>query len=323
MLDPWPRLSALSRDLSDGSYLPGPARPFIIHEPKRRLITALPFRDRVVQHLLVEASLPALERWFAPQSYACRKGKGTLRALKRACELHRSFPWVLRLDIAKFFPSIDHELLLRIILPRPPRALHWLVHRILTHSGPTEPVSFRFPGDDLFAPFSRRRGLPIGDLTSQVWANAMLTPVDHLLASELGLGTFVRYSDDVLVYAKEREVLERAWLRLRARCDTLRLRLHAKKCRLHRTCEPVAFLGFVLQSDPLEQSEYREHQHRCLQVKLRRDNLRRFVRHVRAKMHAWSRGQLDLDRLIQSVRSWLAHAKYRHPRRSIDLPSFS
>ena len=83
MVDPVPRLIDLKAELESKTYSPGQARPFIIHEPKRRLIAALPFRDRVVQHLLIEASLPALERWFAPQSYACRTGKGTHRALRR------------------------------------------------------------------------------------------------------------------------------------------------------------------------------------------------------------------------------------------------
>ncbi len=89
--------------------------------------------------------------------------------------------------------------------------------------GPTEPVAFHFPGDDLFAPLLRPHGLPIGNLTSQIWANAVLTPVDHLLGSGLGLGSFVRYCDDVLVYAEDRSRLEDAWRRVRDLADRLRL----------------------------------------------------------------------------------------------------
>ena len=80
-----------------------------------------------------------------------------------------------------------------------------------------------------------------------IWANAVLTPVDHLLGSGLGLGAFVRYCDDVLVYAEDRRRLEDAWRRVRDLADRLRLRLHPDKCRHHRTTERVGFVGFVLE----------------------------------------------------------------------------
>jgi hypothetical protein len=303
MLDPAPRLAELAADLASCSWQPGPARAFVVSEPKRRLIAALPFCDRVVQHLVVDAQLPALERWFAPQSYACRTGKGTHRALRRACELHRGFPWLLRLDVAKFFPSVDHELVLSLVRPRTPRELWWLAERIVGSGGPCERADFRFPGDDLLTPLERPHGLPIGNLTSQVWANAMLTPLDHLLGSGLRIGTFVRYCDDILVYAEERERLEEAWRRIEERCNALRLRLHPQKCRLHRTTEPVGFLGFVLQREGS-----------AVRVRLRTENVRR----LRARM-AWTRalfecGALEIEEVTARVKAWLAHARHGHTR---------
>ncbi len=220
-----------ARALEARTYRPGSPRLLRIREPKERLIAALPFRDRIVQHLLIAESDAALERWFAPQSYACRRGKGTHRALARATELCRRHAWVLRLDVAKFFPSIDHAILRRLVLPRTPPAWRWLVDVVLDAATGCEPVAWHFPGDDLFTPFERRHGLPIGNLTSQVWANAMLTPIDHLLASGLGLGTFVRYSDDLVVYANDRGRLEEAWRRIEARAAELRLRLHPRSTR--------------------------------------------------------------------------------------------
>lgn len=234
MLDPAVPLAALSEALARRSYWPGRARCFQIHEPKPRPITALPFRDRVVQHALIEAMLPALERWFVPQSYACRVGKGSHRALRRAVELFLRHEWLLRLDIRKFFPSIDHERLLELLLPRCPGELAWLVRRVLAAETRVERVAFHFPGDTLFEPLTRPHGLPIGNLTSQVWANAMLTPVDHLLASHLGLGSFVRYSDDLLVFSHDRSRLVDAWAAVQERCARLRLRLHPTKSRLVR-----------------------------------------------------------------------------------------
>jgi ADP-ribose pyrophosphatase YjhB (NUDIX family) len=150
----------------------------------------------VVQHLLVQACLPALERHFAPQSYACRRGFGTHRCLGRAAELARSTRRVLRLDIAKSFPSIDHAVLGSRLWPRTPPTWRPVAEAILSAPAHVEHTRFYFPGDDLLAPLTRPHGLPIGNLTSQLWANLMLTPVDHLLGSHLGLGRFVRYSDE-------------------------------------------------------------------------------------------------------------------------------
>ncbi len=301
--DPVPELESLSRELLTGSYQPGNPERFVIHEPKRRVISALPFRDRIVQHYLIAHTQPALERWFAPQSHACRVGHGSHRALRRAIELHRIHPWVLRLDIRKFFPSIDHEVLWTLLRPRCPKALCWLTQRILSASGHVEPVSFHFPGDDLWTPGQRPHGLPVGNLTSQVWANAMLTPVDHLLGSHLGLPHFVRYSDDLLVYGHDRGRLRDALAVIRGRCDELRLRLHPDKCRLHRTAEPVGFLGFVL-----------ERRAASVRVRLRAENPRRFRRRMREARRLLEAGAIEPEQLLCQVRAWLAHAAHGHTR---------
>jgi retron-type reverse transcriptase len=304
MLDPIPKLLALRDELNEQTYHPAMARPFVIHEPKRRLIASVPFRDRVVQHILMHHSMPAFERWFAPQSYACRVGKGTHRALYRAVDLHRVFPWVLRIDIAKFFPSIDHQILLSIVLPRTPRQWHWLAKRILRAGGPCESASFYFPGDELTTPFERPHGLPIGNLTSQIWANAMLTPVDHMLASKLGMGTFVRYCDDILLYAHDRHRLEQVWSAIRDRCDTLRLRLHPRKCRLHRTTESVAFLGFVL-----------TRRGKGVAIRLRSDNVRRFRKRMHRGFEEMRGNRLEPSELMARIRAWIAHGSHGHTAR--------
>lgn len=303
LLDPHRHIYPLREELLSRSYQPSVPRGFLLHEPKPRLISALPFRDRVVQHLLIGACLPAFERWYAPQSYACRVGKGTHRALEAATRWFRSFPWVLRLDLAKFFPSIDHEVLRRQIDPRTPPELRWLAHRILATPGVVEPVAFHFPGDDLFAPHQRPHGLPIGNLTSQIWANAMLTPIDHLIASHLGLGTFVRYCDDLLLFAHDPGKLREAWCQIEERCWSLRLRLHPVKCRLHRTSDPVPFLGFVL----CRSGE-------GVRVRLRSENARRFRRRLRRDLRLYRAGALEAEEVLTRVRSWLAHARHGHTR---------
>jgi hypothetical protein len=249
------------------------------------------------------ATLPALERWFAPQSYACRAGKGTHRCLRRAIDLTRSKQLVLRIDVRKFFPSVDHAILRRLLDPFTPPDLRWLRDAFLDAPVGCERVAWHFPGDDLFAPLERPHGLPIGSLTSQVWANVFLTPVDHLLGSALGLGTFVRYCDDLLVFDDDAGRLRDALSTVEDRAHRLRLRLHPVKTRLHRTTDPVAFLGFVLRrvGDGVH-------------VRLQSENVRRFRRRMATTRALLDAGAVEPGDVVARVRAWLAHARHGHTR---------
>jgi hypothetical protein len=301
MLDPARQLAQLAPELTNRTYTPGSGCAFWIHDPKPRRIFALPFRDRVVQHLLMQATLPRLENWFAHQSYACRSSKGSHRCLKRAIELTGNTRFVLRLDIRKFFPSIDHALLQQILAPHTPMPWRWLRDRILNAPALTERVAWHFAGDDLFTPLARLHGLPIGSLTSQIWANAFLTPVDHMIASQLGIGTFVRYCDDILVFDNDAERLKAALCAIQQRVHGLRLRLHPEKTRLHRTSDPVSFLGFVLRrvSDGVR-------------VHLRSENTRRFCARMAETQALYDAGAIGAHEVVARVRAWLAHARHGH-----------
>ena len=181
-------LVQLQRELETKTYIPGPYHSFYIHDPKRRLISAAPFRDRVVHHALCNVIEPLFERRFIFDSYANRVGKGTHRALDRCQEFARRYRYVLPLDVRQFFPSIDHAIL-RQTLARviaDPDAM-WLVDHILESGDGVLDKEYEmvwFPGDDLLAA-NRPRGLPIGNLTSQFWANCFLDPIDHFVKREL------------------------------------------------------------------------------------------------------------------------------------------
>ena len=161
----------LRDELLSGTYRPGSYRSFYIYEPKRRKVSAAPFRDRVVHHALCRVIQPLFERKFIYDSYANRAGKGTHKALDRAHDWVRQYPYVLKADILKFFPSVDHQVLMGVLgrtLACPPTLT--LCQRIL-ESGvgilADEYPGQWFPGDDLFTPIDRARGLPLGNLTSQ------------------------------------------------------------------------------------------------------------------------------------------------------------
>jgi len=130
---------------------------------------------------------------------------------------------------------------------------------------------------------------------------------DHLIGSHLGLSRFVRYCDDLLVYAHDRARLEAAWDAIQARCDALRLRLHPRKCRLHRTTEPVAFVGFVLRRDGDR-----------VVVRLRQENVRRFRTRLATKVALFEAGALEPHDVIESLRAWLALARRGHTRALIE-----
>ena len=153
-------LLALQKALRTHTYCPGRYTHFFIHEPKRRLISAAPFRDRVVHHALCNLIEPVFERTFVADSYANRRGKGTHRALQRVQDLARHYPYVLQCDLRQFFPSVDHAIL-RGILARKltDNDVLWLIDRILESGrGVLSEVytMVYFPGDDLFAALRAR-----------------------------------------------------------------------------------------------------------------------------------------------------------------------
>jgi hypothetical protein len=294
LLDMEPECFRLAAELAAGSWQPGSYHTFTIREPKPRLISAAPFRDRVVHHALVSLLEPHFERRFVAHSYACRVGKGTHRALERAAELSRTRKFVLKGDIAKFFPSIDHEILKgevrRVIADE---SLLAVVERVIDGSNPQEEVCDWFAGDDLFTPASRRRGIPIGNLTSQFLANVFLDRLDHFVMDREGYGAFVRYCDDFLVFADTRAELWSLRGRIDAQLQAMRLRLHPRKGGVHGTDSPISFLGFTLR--------------RGLK-RLQRAGVVRGRRRLRGSLRDCAEGAIDAETLRARVASWRGHA---------------
>jgi RNA-directed DNA polymerase len=193
-------LLRLEAELRQQRYRPGAYRHFRIRHPKPRRISAAPFRDRVVHHALVRQIEPIFEARFIHDCYACRVGKGTHAALDRCQQFARRYPYVLQCDVVQFFPAVDHTIL-RDILFRPiaDEGARWLIGLVLDSGAGVlrdEYDAVYFPGDDLLAAL-RPRGLPIGNLTSQFWANCYLNDLDHFVKRELKCPAYLRYVDDV------------------------------------------------------------------------------------------------------------------------------
>ncbi len=290
-------LAYLRRELLNHDYRPGCYQSFYIHDPKKRLISAAPFRDRVIHHALCNIIEPVFERGFIADSYANRRGKGTHRAIDRAQHFSRRFSHALQLDVRQFFPSIDH-VILRSILQRKiqDEGLLWLIDLILKSGEDVLADEYRmvyFPGDDLFAA-TRPRGLPIGNLTSQFWGNVYLDPFDHFIKRELSCGGYVRYVDDLLVFGNDKAGLWDNLRRINQRISTLRLTLH-KGAHPRPVTEGLPFLGFIVFPD-----------HR----RLKRRKGVQFQRKLRDSVKLWEAGLLDTDSLVASVGSWINHVRY-------------
>ena len=191
-------LFQLQHELQSFTYVPGPYRQFMVREPKPRLVSAAPFRDRIVHHALIAVIGPPLERHFIPTSYANRRGYGSHRALRRFARAYHDYRWILQADIRLYFPSIDHLALIaqlerRISCP----GTLWLLRSILANGASGGPAIDVFRGDTLLTPLERPRGLPIGNLTSQFLANLHLDGLDHHLRALPGVRASLRYVDDL------------------------------------------------------------------------------------------------------------------------------
>lgn len=222
-------LDILRDELMNGTYRPGPVREFLVHEPKPRLITALPFRDRVAQHALVNIIGPIFEATFLPRSYACRAGKGTHAGVRDVqAELRRMHKtgrpvYYLKTDFAKYFPSIDRS------------RLHAMIRRKISCAATLRLIETIVPPTGL--------GLPIGSLTSQLFANVYGGAVDRFLQCERGIKTWFRYMDDIVVLGFEQAVLRRLKADIEAFAgETLGLRF--SKWRVAPVSGGINFLGY-------------------------------------------------------------------------------
>jgi hypothetical protein len=288
----------LQHELLTETYTPGAYHSFYIHEPKRRLISAAPFRDRVVHHALINLIEPIWERRFIFDSYANRVGKGTHRALDRCQQFARRYRYVLQCDLKQFFPSIDHALL-RGALARHIRddAALRLCDKILASGQGVLSEEYEmawFPGDDLLA-FLRQRGLPIGNLTSQFWANVYLNAFDHFVKRDLKCPAYLRYVDDFLLFADDPGRLREWRAALVERLARLRLSLHLNRAQAFPVSAGIPFLGFRV---------YPTHR------RLKRRNGLAFQRRFRQLVQRLARGEIELVQLHASVRGWVNHVRY-------------
>jgi RNA-directed DNA polymerase len=220
------RLWELIAQMREGTYAPCPYRYFTIFEPKPRQISVAAFRDRVVHHALVGLLEPIWEKRFISDSYATRKDKGVHQAIVRAQQGVRAHPYFLKMDVRSYFPSMDHDVLMhRIERVVKDRGVLSLCARIVSCGG-----------DGI--------GLPIGNLTSQFFANVYLDPFDHWVKERLRIRHYVRYMDDFVLFGDDRKRLCALRDEVRAKMrDEFRLTIKDEVTHINSRSHGLPFLG--------------------------------------------------------------------------------
>ena len=289
-------LYGLQEELHAQTYRPGAYHEFYIYEPKLRKISAAPYRDRVVHHALCNVIEPIFDQTFIFDSYACRKGKGTHKAVNRFTEFSRKSSYVLKCDIKKYFPSIDHDIL-KTRFRRKIRDAQtlWLMDLIVDYSNPQEQVYAYFEDDDLLTPLNRRCGIPIGNLTSQFFANIYLNGFDHFVKEDLQCRYYIRYVDDFVVLDPDKVRLHRVKKEIENYLASLRLRLHPLKCNIFPVKTGTDFLGYQV---------FPTHR------RLRKSSVTRARRRLRRLQRDYAVSAISWSDVNHSVQSWLGHIRH-------------
>lgn len=261
-------LFEIQHDLIFQTYKHGSYREFVVWESKKRIIKAAPFRDRVIHHALCNIIEPIFDRGFIDQSYACRKGKGTHKAVNKLQSYLRATgkqAYCLQCDISKYFSSIDHTIL-KSILHKKIRDVktRWLIEEIINSSCDRTAI-----------------GIPIGNLTSQLFANIYLNELDQFIKHQLRERYYLRYMDDFLILGSVKKSLEKLKITLQNYLVTkLKLTLHPNKAVIFPVRIGVDFLGYKIFGT------YKL---------LRQSTVKRFIK----KFHR-----------AEGVKSWLAYARF-------------
>jgi len=280
---------ALHQDLVAGTYVHGQYDAFKISDPKLRDIHKASVRDRLMHHALYRKLYPFFDRTFISDSYSCRLGRGTHKAMNRfrafAYRVSRNDTrtcWILKCDIRKFFASIDQTILISILRSYiHDENILWLVGRVIESFSSTE----------------KGKGLPLGNLTSQLLVNIYMNEFDQFAKHKLKAKYYVRYADDFVLLSRSREYLLRAlpYMEVFLR-ERLKLELHPNKVFIKTLASGIDFLGWVHFPD-----------HRVLRTTTRRRMFRR-IKEVGGKKET-----------IQSYLGLLSHGDTYKIRQKVDL----
>lgn len=277
----------LYRELKDGRYKHGAYKGFWIHDPKLRRIHKATVRDRVLHHAIFSVLNRIFEPMFISDSYSCRIGKGTHKGMERVASMIRAVSknnthlcYALRCDIKKFFDSIDHVTLLKILNEKiKDEKVRGLLREVVD--------SFETSRVNLF----EAKGVPIGNLTSQIFANIYMDKFDQFIKHKLKVKNYARYTDDFVIVSDDKNYLEDLLPPIREFLKTeLHLELHPKKVILRKHNRGIDFLGYVILPH---------------HIKLRTKTKRKIPKKLRQNIALYRNGEISEISLKSSLASYL------------------
>jgi len=270
----------LLNELISERYYPGKYRRFMIRDPKLREIWSAPFRDRVVHHAIYNVIEPIFDKTFIYDSYACRKGKGSHHAVERLSKFIQNpdNTFCLKCDISKYFDSVDHRILISLICRKiKDKKVINLICKIIASAG-------------------NRNVIPIGNLTSQLFANIYLNPLDYFVKHTLKVNYYIRYVDDFIILGHNTKELEILRQEIRDFLDReLKLNLHPKKAVIFPVKNGIDFLGFRI---------YKMHR------KIRKSSMLRFKRKFKDLKLRYFKNRINLKDFISHIASYLGHWRW-------------
>jgi RNA-directed DNA polymerase len=282
-------LLLLCSELLLHSYKPKPLVNFIVRDPKTRRISKSDFRDRIVHHALYNLIEPVFEKSFVYDSFANRIGKGTLKAIKRfdcfkrkASSNNSKTCFTLKADIKKYFENVDHKILINVIKKKiKDRKVLWLIRKILNNSAGRGETT---------------KGMPLGNLTSQFFANVYLNELDNFVKHRLKAKYYIRYVDDFVILHSDRNILiqykEEVNRFLKRR---LSIELHPSKSKITTLGNRLLFLGFRV-----------FYHHRLL----KRPNLRKMKANYEILKKDYKDKRIDYDLVYDFLEGWISYAKH-------------
>ena len=289
-------LKQLWNELKTLTYKPRELKRFIVRDPKTRVIHASAFRDRVIYHALINIIEPIFEKVFIYDSYASRLKKGTLNAVLRFdkfkrkitknCQLVKNafdnnlvIGYVLKADIKHYFDTVNHEILIKILKRKvKDEKVIWLINKILNN------YEMKIKGI----------GMPLGNLTSQFFANVYLNELDYFIKQELKIKFYIRYVDDFVILHNDKNLLEEYKNKINNfLINSLKLELHPDKSKIIPLRNGINLLG------------YRNFYHYKL---LRKVNKRKFKRNFNWKIELYEDGFLSYEDFISNLKGWFGYA---------------
>ena len=300
----------LEKELNSRKWQPRKVHRFIVLEPKPREIIAATFRDRVVHHLVHSQINPLFEKRFIYDSYANRKNKGTHKAINRLQQFIRKITknytqpaFYLKGDVKSYFPTVDHQILFEIVkeMVKDEEILVIIENRATGlekfKPSPKDPT---FQKSLLLQPSGK--GMPIGNLTSQLFANIYLDKLDHFIKEKLRAKFYLRYVDDFIIIDTSRKKLKFFAKRIDGFLKKkLKQSLHPRKTKILPLSYGIDFLGYYFKISQ---------QSRKIIIYVRHSNVRRFKYRLIKLTKLYQEGKITEKYICESINAWYAYAKH-------------